>query len=307
MVKEEKPKEKNSNSLKKTKTKKQTKNKKQTTKTNKSIVNKQQNNKSKNNNNTNSNNNSKKDIKTKNNDTDNRIWFEKIGYAYNPFTIKPGFFDDAIFGYDEEIDELIKSLNNKSMHFLEGDFGLGKTTILKFIINDFKETKKKVIYISRNRSDRSFNYSKLLKGVNKGINKLLGKKAKNVILIVDETEKINNNDCKQIKQLFDDNYIQSVLFIDISFKEAKLSDEIKSTIGKNIIKLRELTPKDAVELIRDRLEKNENLISDDYIKKIFNISKKNTRQFLLNIEEVCRHAIDNNRTSINKEDLSILY
>ncbi len=236
-----------------------------------------------------------------------RLWFEVLGYAYNPFTIKPGFFDDAIFGYDTTVDNIIETLSEKNMAFLEGDFGLGKTTLLKFIVNEFKGRKQKIIYISRNRSDRAFNYAKLLKGASKGFAKLFGKKAKDVTLIVDETEKVNKKDCNQILQFYNKRNIKSVLFIDVSFKDARLSPEIKKEIGKTVFQLKPLDAKDAVELIRDRLEKNNELISDDYLKKIFTISKKNTRQYLLNVEDVCRHAIENGRTKVTKEDLSVLY
>ena len=76
-----------------------------------------------------------------------KVWYEKLGYKYNPFTIKPGFFDDEVVGYDKEVEKLIKQLNTHTMVFLEGEYGQGKTTILKYLINEFSG-KKKVIYIN---------------------------------------------------------------------------------------------------------------------------------------------------------------
>jgi len=232
-------------------------------------------------------------------------WYNELGYAYNPFTIKPGFFDDEVFGYDDEIDDLILALQGKSMNFLEGDFGLGKTTIVKYIINELKGVYR-IAHISRNRSDRSFDYDSLLKGANKGFGKLLGKKAKDVVLIVDETEKINARDCEQIMNLYDEGFIKSVLFIDASFKEARLTGDVKKEIGKKIIQLKSLSSDDAVELVRSRLEGHEELITDAFIKKVFDKSGKNTRQFLLNMEDVCRNAIKNNRVMVTKDDLSVI-
>ena len=121
------------------------------------------------------------------------IWYKELGYAYNPFIIKPGFFDDEVIGYDKEIETLITWLKSDSMCFLEAEYGLGKSTILKFIINEFKD-EFRLAHISRNRSDRAFNYEKLLVEANKGLGKLFGKKAKEVILIIDETEKLNEKE-----------------------------------------------------------------------------------------------------------------
>jgi len=233
------------------------------------------------------------------------IWYEELGYVYNPFTIKPGFFDDEVIGYDKHVENLVKKLNSHVMMFLEGEYGQGKTTILKFLINEFSG-KNKVIYISRNRSDRAMNYTQLLKGAKKGLGKIFGGKVKDAILIVDETAKINAQDCAQIEEYFDKGNFKSVIFIDKSLEESRLTESVKKMIGKNVVKLSTITPKDAVALVRSRLDGNEKLLSDDQIKKIFEKSKKNTRQFLLNMEDVCRNAIENERKKVGDADLKVL-
>lgn len=233
------------------------------------------------------------------------VWYEQLAYAYNPFTIKPGFFDDEVVGYDDEIDKLVLALQQKNMCFLEADYGLGKTTILKYLINELKEVHR-VVYISRNRSDRAFNYTSLLKGASKGLRKLLSKKAKNVILIVDETEKINRVDCDEILKNYDEGFIRSVLFMDSSLKKSRISNSIRKEIGESLIKLKPLSSKDAIYLVRSRLEGNEELVSDTIIKKVYDKSNKNTRQFLLNMEDVCRNAILDERRTVQLKDLKVL-
>lgn len=233
------------------------------------------------------------------------LWFETLGYAFNPFTIKPGFFDDEVIGYDGEVDQLVKKLSEHKMYFLQGDFGQGKTTILKYLINEFSG-QFKVLYISRNRSDRAFNYSSLLRGASNGFKKLFAMRAKNVVLIVDETAKINNADCEQIERYFKEGNFKSVLFIDKSFEESRLNKSIRNSIGKNVLTLKTLKPAEALEIVKSRLDGGEKLISDDLVKKVYDKSGKNTRQFLLNMEDVCRHAIDNGRKSVKVDDLSVL-
>lgn len=235
----------------------------------------------------------------------NEVWYEKIGYAYNPFIIKPGFFDDEVVGYDDQVDKLVDLLRDGEMVFLEGNFGLGKTSILKYLINEFAG-KNRVVYISRNRSDRAMNYGDLLKDASKGLKGFFRIKAKNAILIVDETAKINAHDCRQIESFHESGHFKSVLFVDSSFKEARLTDSVKKTIGSNVVELKPLTEKGAVELVRSRLDGNEELISDALVKEVYAKSEKNTRRFLENMEDVCREAVASGNDVVSKSDLSVL-
>lgn len=231
-------------------------------------------------------------------------WFKELGYTYNPFTIKPGFFDDEIVGYDKVIEQLVAKVNEHDMCFLEGGYGQGKTTAIQYLVNEF-QGKNRVVHISRNRSDRAFNYDELLKKAS-GIKGWFGGRSKDVILLVDETAKINESDCQQIMDLYDAGYFQSVIFIDKSLKESNLSDEVKKEIGKNVFVLGSITPKDAVEIVRSRLDDNEGFVTDKLIEEVFAKSKKNTRTFLANMEDVSRNAIENGRQIITKDDVAII-
>ena len=51
--------------------------------------------------------------------------------------------------------------------------------------------------------------------------------------IVDETAKINNADCEQIERYFKEGNFKSVLFIDKSFEESRISKSLRKVIGKN--------------------------------------------------------------------------
>lgn len=233
-------------------------------------------------------------------------WYETLGYLYNPFTIKPGFFNDEVIGYDKEIEKLIKLIKDKKVAFIEGEYGQGKTTVLKFLINEFAPTRN-VIYISRNRSDRAMNYKNLLTESNGFFGKVFGVKAKNAILIVDEVEKINAKDCAQIEKYLDAGNFAAALFIDKSLRDARLSPELKKRIGKDVIQLKPLHEKDAIAIVRSRLDGNKALISDENIKKVFaRIPEKSTRSFLLAMEEVCRHAIEADKKAVDIDDLKIL-
>ena len=230
-------------------------------------------------------------------------WFAELGYAHNPFIIKPAFFDDEVHGYDKEIDQLVERLKDRTMNFLEGDYGLGKTSIVQYLINELKGSFR-IIYVSRNKNDRAFNYDNLLRGAATGFARLFRKRARNVILFVDETEKINDHDCNQIKELFDAGHINSVLFIDKSMADARISQTIRKEIAKNVFKIKPITDKDVIALTRSRLEGNEEIIADKQIQEVFELSNKNTRSFLLNMEDIFRNVVDDGRSSVTSQDVS---
>jgi len=87
-------------------------------------------------------------------------------------------------------------------------------------------------------------------------------------------------------------------------EESRISSSLKERIGKNIVKLKPLDSKSAVELTRSRLDGNEEFITDDLIKSIYEKSFKNTRRFLENMEDVFRHAVDEGREQVSKEDIA---
>lgn len=232
------------------------------------------------------------------------LWYKKLGYVENPFSIKPAFFNDEVVGYDAEVDSLIKKLAKGEVCFLEAEFGKGKSTIIKYVINEFVNHNK-IIHISRNKSDRALDYENLLKEANTSFGKVFGLKAKNVILIVDEVGKINQKDCEQIEKFMKSKNIFSVLFADVSFAKTNLTDSLKKKIDKNLIKLKDLIPNDAVEIVKSRIS-TEGIISDDLIISIFEKSKRNTRSFLINLEKVFRYSFDNGNQKISSNDLTCL-
>jgi replication-associated recombination protein RarA len=231
----------------------------------------------------------------------NNLWFKELGYKENPFIIKPAYFDDEVIGYDKEIDDLIKMINENKFCFLEGEFGKGKTTIINFLINEFIGYNK-IIYISRNRSDRALNYEDLLIGSSNFFGRLFRIKPKNVILVVDEVSKINKKDCEQIEKFYEDGHFKAVLFCDVSLDKSNLTQKVKTKISKNVITLKDLTAKEAIELVKSRLE-NDELISEELIKKVFDKSEKNIRLMFINLDKIFRKAFELGKTSISEEDI----
>ena len=84
------------------------------------------------------------------------LWFRKIGFYSNPFSIKPAPFDFRIIGQDEILDDLTYKIPSGTISFIEGPLGSGKSTVLKHLIHKFKG-KGQVIFFSCNRIDNDLN------------------------------------------------------------------------------------------------------------------------------------------------------
>lgn len=232
------------------------------------------------------------------------LWYERLGFKSNPFTIKTAYFNDEIIGYDNEIDTLIEKLSEHHMIFLEAEYGKGKSSIIQYLINEFKG-QNKIIKVSRNRSDRALNYAKLARKTRGFFGKILNLKPKNVILIIDEVDKINQKDCDEIEKLFNNKILQSVLFVGVNFSKANLSNKIKKNMEKNLIVLKNLSPNEAIELVKSRID-TEEIISDEIIKVIFEKSNKNTRSFLENLERVFKGSFEQGKDKITLDDVKFI-
>ena len=68
--------------------------------------------------------------------------------------------------------------------------------------------------------------------------------------------------------------------------------------------LGELTPKQGVELIQERLEGHE-VLNEEMIQAIYD-TNRNPRALLANCEDSCRNAVINGREKVNFDDLKIL-
>ena len=107
------------------------------------------------------------------------------GFDENPFELNPFNIDFALVGRKNEAEELLYRIEAGSMMVIEGKEGSGKTALLKHAIDNFKG-KGKVIYVDGNKLSKRLNIDSLLikrSGFLRG--KLLKKKPKEMILLLD--------------------------------------------------------------------------------------------------------------------------
>jgi hypothetical protein len=225
------------------------------------------------------------------------VWFRELGFFNNPFSIKPAIFSDKVVGYEEVVDEISYGILNKKMLFLEGEYGEGKSTILKRLVNDFGG-KKQVIYYSCNRVESRLNVKKLLNGRYGFWGKLFDLKPKDMILLLDEAQELCKKDYSKLYSYFQEGYIKSIVFVGKEFDKKEIDEKIVELMKE--VKLRKLSDDEAVKVVRRRIGSLP-LLSDEVIKNVFNMSDNNIRVMLKNLESLCKHAVNYGETKISEE------
>lgn len=219
-------------------------------------------------------------------------WYEELEFDNNPFNS-----EIKLVGFDDVVSEINYAVFSGSMMFIEGDKGSGKTKLLKEAIRRFGGHGK-VIYVNGKDLHAELNVERLLKDRYGVLGRLFNAKPRGMILLLDDVEHISRRNCERIKYYFDQNYLRSIIFSSKSYSESGLNDSMRQRMWK-VIRLRELTNYEAVQLVRSKLGKD--ILNDRAIKEIYRISGKNPKLFLDNCEKVCRVAAKNK--DLGEEDV----
>ncbi|MBI2105230.1 AAA family ATPase [Candidatus Woesearchaeota archaeon] len=234
------------------------------------------------------------------------MWWRKLGFYTNPFTIKPAPFDNKVFGQDNILEDLYYKIPAGTMSFIEGNLGTGKTTILKNLISKFRG-QGKVIYFSCNRIDTELNIEELLKGKYGFWGRLFGMMPKEMIVLLDESQQLSSVNTERIKYFFDQGNIKSVVFTGTNYSNTNLHESIKERIGQDgLFRIKELGEDKAIALVRNRIG-NSTVVNDDMIKKLWHMSGKNPRRLLQRLDRVFRYAVENMETELKEDHLKKIF
>ena len=118
-----------------------------------------------------------------------------------------------------------------------------------------------------------------------------------MILLLDNVQNLTKRNCERIKYYYDQDNIKSVVFTTDSYSSVNFSNSIKDRIGKRIIRIKDLSKKDAINIIRNRTEDKE-ILNDGYINKLLTLSNKNPKQFLINSGKLYKHLIKNKNKKV---------
>ncbi|MBR9676398.1 ATP-binding protein [Candidatus Woesearchaeota archaeon] len=231
------------------------------------------------------------------------LWYEKLGFRENPFSIKPAVYDDELFGYTNEMRRIYTAVRKGGVWFIEGNFGVGKTSILKHIINNFRG-KKRVIYYSANRSDGGIDFKKLLLNRKGFFQRWFSILPRKMILLLDEADKLNENDAQSIENYMKRGNIRSVVLSSDKLKNVKLTPYLRRRIGsKHVLQLKTVTDASAIKMVRNRIG-DLKFVTNKMILKIFNKSAKNPRTMFEHLEDVCRFAVESGAKRVRDEHIT---
>lgn len=231
------------------------------------------------------------------------LWYKELGFKENPFSIKPAALHDEVVAYD--LEELYDKVEYGDVLFVEGPYGTGKSTILKNIINEFGGDKR-IVYYSANRNKDSAGFHSIIKNGRGFFGKLFNITPNDIVLLVDEAEHLSAKDFEDLKDLYEDGRVKSIVFVGAEFEKMPANDYFKDLLKENVISLTELDEDEAVGLIRTRVGDSE-FISDEMIKKVYQKSRKNPRQLLKNTEEVCRYAYEFGDDNVLQEHIDEVF
>lgn len=230
------------------------------------------------------------------------LWYERLGFYENPFSIRPEAFPTDMVGPTEIVQLVNERVDEGTVTLLLGEYGAGKTTSMKKIIGKFRGDKK-VIYYSCNRKSGAVDFDKLLYK-RSWYNSLFRIKPKDMILLLDEAQYLNSGEQHELIKDYEDGFFKSIVLITHNLNDIILTPELKDLIGSDVYRLRLLSPEEAVELVRDRIGDLE-ILSDDMIKEIHSFNK-NPRRILENCEDVCREAVEQGDDQVMKKHLKVL-
>ncbi len=229
----------------------------------------------------------------------NTVWFKELGFNNNPFSIKPAAFHDQVVGFDKIVDEISYGILNNKLLIVDGDYGNGKSSILKRLLNDFGG-KKQVIYYSCNRMDSRLNVKMLLNGRYGFVGKLFDIKPKEIIMLLDEAQELTAKDYERLYSYYQEGYIKAIVLVGKGIKKNEIVSSFKAHIEE--VSMHKMNEELALQVIKRRVGELP-LLPDPIVRKIYQRSDNNVRLMLKICEEVCKKAIESGRKRVTEDFL----
>lgn len=228
-------------------------------------------------------------------------WYKEFGYRRNPLDNDPLNTREDPIGYDDELDRLLYLIEAEGIALVEGPRGSGKTLLLGQVIQKFGGSGK-IIYVDGDKINRRISISELLIGNQGIIGKLLKKKPRGMILLLDNSKALPRKTYELLQYYFDQGYLKSIIFTTDDQKKLEFPGSLFDRIGSRVIKTKPLAMEDAVELVLERL--NQDLISKDQLEKIFVMSDKDMTRFLANVEKVLQHMAEEDLEDVDMKTIT---
>ncbi len=219
-------------------------------------------------------------------------WYEELDYDENPFEV-----NTRMVGQENLLDEAYYTIMSGNILVIEGDEGTGKTKLLREVIRKFGG-KGKVAYLNSKQIEKELNIEDIVVKKSGFMGWLFKKYPKNMVLLLDDVEKLSEKNSERIKYLFDMNHLKAVIFATKDAEKLKFTESLLQRVRKNM-EIETLSDYEAVQVIREKV--GNNCLNDRIIKEVYHQSNKNMKKFLEKAETVCKAYVDNKE--INEKDV----
>lgn len=218
-------------------------------------------------------------------------WWDELDYLENPFTIKPRQKFEEFIGQEITIKKILKDVEKGKIITIKGEFGVGKSSILKSIIKKY-EGKKVVCYIDAHKKNLDLNVQKISENAGGFFSKTFKIQTKNMILLVDEAQNLSQ---QEIQTLVSEH---KKVFKTIVFATSKPDLVIQNST--NNYYLQKFTLENAKELVKNRLN-GEQLLPDVVIQKLYEKSQT-PRTFLQLCDDTMKNAVSKGKQEATLSD-----
>jgi ribosomal protein S25 len=246
-------------------------------------------------------------------------WYHKVGFETYPLDPRS---NPNLIGVEDIESKLISYIQQGNMCLLCGLTGTGKTSMLQKVMNSPELKNFEFLFISSDGIKKDKEIMALVKEKMSILQKILFKKPKNMVILLDECQVASRILTESIKSKWNEAYetgdkvIQSVVVSQIPSRlNSNFSGSFMDRLGKRVVKMRKLAPKDLKDVLYRRLQLNakKNLI-DKFEKKALDFLVKScdgsVRQLLEYTDVVLREidrldpqALSNSRFKISQENV----
>ena len=215
--------------------------------------------------------------------TGNSAWYQRHGYSADPLTIKP---DTRLIGRDEEIKIITQHLMSGNIALIQADAGLGKTSILKTLKENFDRRRDyRAHIVSLPAGIEEIKKLNRREGILDPILLWMGFRKRKDVVLIDEAQAMVYNQGEFLKNLYDSDKIHSIVLVSNEKNSLNISTSFKRRIGEHV-SLPKLTVGQMKELLSRRLNGSK-LLHDETVEYLAKASEGNPREFLILCKKVC--------------------
>jgi predicted AAA+ superfamily ATPase len=224
-------------------------------------------------------------------------WFKNYKLKENPLFQSPLKRNDTLRNYSNEKDNFLYLVNSGSILLFLGGKASGKTTILKYLIDNFKG-KSKLIYIDLLSHSKKINLLEIIKKRQSLFDRIFNKKPENIILLLDNCQDLTKRQFEQLHYYYDKKILHSVVLTADLFSNLKIPKSLMDRIGKRIFETQVLDREEAVEMIKEKVPEKINLKDYQY-ELLYILSDKNNRRFIHYTDAVFQYISENPETILS--------